>query len=678
MEATTGLGRIARGAKEGAITGAAFEALRPTSREDYSSRLGVKALRAGVGGLTGGALGAALPAAYETYKAARALPETFKTAKASGAISEAEVARAETDALVEKQIQAERTSADQTQKRLQAVEAAQAQVASGEKVAAERLAAREGGPRYTTEEARARAQSPSEMALTAQRERVAAAEKRGVEAGLSREEATNVALDLESKRIDAEQVVKSLEESLSPTQSLSKQEFGSFLRRAADDFYEKYDAIREAGSGFAQALRAVCRGVTIPTDRLATRIANVTKKMRNPQTQAILNNLDSMIKTNYRGEPINALNMQSADSLRKYLNSVLAKRRIMVQNTEMAVDKEAAYHIREIKNMLEKEAGKANPADKEAINKFAKLSEPIRMFEKEGPLSKILDTDIHNQQYQLGEAAIIGRVLQRANQGKDAFTKLVAENPEIRNQARIYFSNELFGGGRKASIDTLDKFLRSNEPSLRQLGLYEEFSTLNSARKSAQRAVEEARAGEGVAKEGVKQYGELERQAQKGVAKESGKVELQKQRLSEALRLETPTKELSKTERSQLSKAESREQAQTRLAREEGKLGVKAATSKAQIEKYKDLQNDLARANPENVADVTRKIVKNLRDDQAIDAGKRDEILIQIQMIEDRFGKTKEAQNLLKDLTKKIIGYGVGGAAAGLGAGFVGKELGGM
>ena len=671
-EAATGLGKILTGAREGAITGAGFEALMPSGKEDYGSRMGTKAIRTVMGGLTGGAFGAALPAAYETYKAARALPEVFRTAKASGAISEAEAARSETEALVAQQIQAQRSAADQTQARLQAVEAAQAQLAEGGATAAQRAEAATTTPRYETEEARARAQSPAEMALSAQRERVSAAEKRGIEAGLSKEEATNVALDLESKRIEAEQAVQTLENSLVPGQPISKQEFGSFLRRTADDFYDKYDAVREAGAGFSQALKSVGRGVVVDTNRIATRIANVTRKMRNPQTQSILNNLDSMIKTQYRGEPINGLNMQSGDSLRKYLNSVLAKRRIMIQNTEMAVDKEAAYHIRQIKNMLENELGKTNLAYKAAINKHAKLSEPLRMFEKKGALEGVLDTDIYNQQYHLGEAAVVGRVLQRVNQGKEAFSRLVAENPELRNQARMYFHSELFGGGRNASISTLDRFLKTNEPSLRQLGLYDEFSTLSGARKSAQNAVEELRAGESLAREGVKQYGALERQAQAGVSGERLKTEMQKRRLEKTLGLQPSIEDIAKS--AQLRRSE----AARRLTKQAGELGTKAERAKTSIEKYTDLQNDLSRAKPEEVPTVTRKIVDKLREDKSIDAAQRDELLRQVQMIEDRFGKTKEAQDLLKDLTKRALGFGVGGAAAGLGAGYVGKSLGGM
>lgn len=671
-EATSALGKIATGAREGALTGGLYEFVMPTGKDTYGGRLEAKAVKGALGAATGGAFGAALPTAYEAYKSVRALPKVFQDAKASGAISEAEAARSEADALLERQIQAQRTNADQTQARLKAVENAQAQLAQGETIAAQRAEAISTTPRYAGEEARARAKTPSEMALEAQRERVAAAEKRGVEAGLSKEEATNVALDLESKRFDAEQAVQALENSLSPGQSLSKQEFGSFLRRTADDFYDKYDAIREAGAGFSSALKSVGRGIVVDTDRIATRIANITKKVRNPQTQAILNNLDSMIKTNYRGEPINGLNMNSADSVRKYLNSVLAKRRIMIQNTEMAVDKEAAYHIREIKNLLEKEAGKANPEYAKAIAKHAKLSEPLRMFEKEGALAKILDTDIYSQQYQLGEAALVGRILQRANQGKEAFTRLVAENPELKNQARLYFFNELFGGGRKADIAGLDRFLRANEPSLRQLGLYEEFGTINSARKSAQTAVEELRAGEKVAKEGVKQYGVLEREAERGLSREKLKTEMQKRRVGEAIKAAPTTESLAQSSRLRRAKAE------TRLTKQASELGKEVEKARVSEKGYTDLQKDLARAKPEEVGSVTRKIVENLREDEAITDVKRDELLRQIQMIEDRFGKTKEAQDLLKELTRKALQYGVGGAAAGLGAGLVGRELGGM
>lgn len=671
-EATSALSKIAAGAKEGALTGGLYEFAQPTGKQKYGERLEVKGVRGTMGALSGGAFGAALPAAYEAYKAARALPDTYRAAKASGAISEAEAVRTETADLLENQIQAQRTAADQTQSRLTAIENAQAQLAQGEQTALQRAEAATTRPRYVGEEARARAQSPSEMALEAQRARVSSAEKRGVEAGLTKEEATNVALDLESKRFDAEQAVQALESSLSPGQSLSKQEFGSFLRRVADDFYEKYDAIREAGAGFSKALKSAGQGAIVPTDRIATRIANVTKKMRNPQTQAILNNIDSMIKTNFRGEPVNRLSMQSADSVRKYLNSVLAKRRIMIQNTEMAVDKEAAYHIREIKNMIERAAGNANPAYKEAIAKHAKLSEPLRIFEKEGALSKILDTDIYNQQYQLGEAAVVGRILQRANQGKDAFTKLIAENPELKNQARMYFYNELFGGGRKADISSLDRFLRANEPSLKQLGLYEEFSTLNGARKSAQKAVEEFRLGEKVAKEGVKQYGVIEKEAERGLSRERLKTEMQKRRVSEAIKADPTMQELIKSSQLRRGKAE------TQLTGKAGALRTEAEKTKSSIEKYSDLQKDLARAKPEEIGKETRKIVESLKKDQAITGDKRDELLRQIQMIEDRFGKTKEAQDLLKELTRKAIGFGVGGVAAGLGASFVGRELGGM
>lgn len=374
-------------------------------------------------------------------------------------------------------------------------------------------------PRIAEERARARALDPDKVTsvqtkvVSTARDRARDAEAQYRQAGATAEEARGHVIDSEARQSAAEQSVRDLEQRLSQQSSADPATFGAQVRGAVKGLADKFGKIRARESGFVDALNSAGNYERVPTKGIIDSIDAQAKVVKNPSLQGALGQVRELL-TN-EGRP--NLTIRQADSLRKYLDDIIQSKTITVQNQARAVDKETLAAIREVKKSLVESATKSWPAYRDALSKWRTLSRPLDIVERKGALRKVLDTDPISTDYALTEAQVAGQIVKRAQEGSPVFTRLLAESPELKDAARLYFVRDLYGEGATPSLAKLKTWLKTNEAPLKQLGLYDDFRDMRVARETAQSAVDAAKGDVAAAKREAAQAAATQKEAGAGV-----------------------------------------------------------------------------------------------------------------------------------------------------------------
>jgi len=380
-------------------------------------------------------------------------------------------------------------------------------------------------------------QNIRERVLLRMQERARAAEQAAKNAKLTQSEALAHVATVEENVVAAEKAVKDLEARLVAGQQMTPEQLGPMLLSAARKIASNGVAARERGAKFGEAIASAGREPIVPTNNIINYINNTMQDVRDPTISSILNLVKNQLvtKTEQTGQQsINALNIESADSLRKYLDRALRTKQIEYGNGTMGSAAAALHHLQEIKNMLVKSATAAHAPYREALDKYRQLSRPLDIVERKGPLSRIVDVDNLSQESLRGSAEIAGAVIRQAKAGHPVFTRLLEIDPNIKNGARAYFYRELFGAGRVPNADRLRVFLKENEGVLQQLNLRDEFRTIAAARLSGQRALEAVQAELGLAKKAASEAGAAVRSAESIASDRRTVAEKAQKRLEEA------------------------------------------------------------------------------------------------------------------------------------------------
>ena len=527
------------------------------------------------------------------------------------------------------------------EQRLSSLDKALEQVAQRDIVAAQRAAQRALNP---DEVAGIQASVTNRV-----REAARQAERDALATGMKADEATAHAGRVADQLIDAETTVARLEAEFLSRPQMRPEEFGARIRQAAEQLREKYATIRGQEAGFEEAIKGAGRQLIVDTSGIQSYINKVLKDVRNPQIEAVLREINFQLATPMRGQDVAALNIAQADSLRKYLNKIRSTKQITYRNGTQGDAAEALEYLAEISSRLEKIAGKAHPPYREALRKYAELSRPLDIVQRKGALRQALDVDLLSQEFLQGSAAVAGRVIQRAKEGNPVFVRLLAESPDLQNAARLYFNRELFGRGKVPTVDALGTFLKENEGVLRQLNLYDEFSTIEKARRTADTAVKTAKAEQKVAKTTATEVlGEA-----KGLEKEAART---RKLVEEAKRREAAAKETVPTAEELAKAGEKRaSEAEKRLLKERGAVSTERAQTEAVSEKYRMLETQLAAARPEEVAREARKIADAMRKDNLVDDVNYFDMLKQIQMVQDRFGEAEAARAMTGNILQRFL-----------------------
>jgi DNA repair exonuclease SbcCD ATPase subunit len=241
-----------------------------------------------------------------------------------------------------------------------------------------------------------------------------------------------------------------------------------------------------------------------------------------------------------------------------------------------------------------------------------------------------------------GSAEVAGRVIQRAREGHPVFTRLMTENPEIQNGARAYFNRELFGGGRVPTVDSLRTFVQKNEGVLKQLGLYDEFSTVASARASGQRALDAVKAELTQAKAAQKAATTSARQAERAI------TEQERLRGAAAGRV-------AETEKAAVAPEKIATEAEKRAAKAEAKLSEKAkaptaakSAAETRADALKQSTEELDSVDLKGVTKKSTSILKDLRSRNVISSDEYTKMLDQINMIDKAYGESEKARTMAK------------------------------
>lgn len=467
------------------------------------------------------------------------------------------------------------------------------------------------------------------------RSRVNAAEQDYLHAGFSVQDATQLVAQKEAKILDSEDAVHSLEKQLLARPRATADEFGTQLRQVTKTIDDKYRNMRATQSGYKEAIENAQGYLRVDTKPIQDLIDTQLGGIRNPTLERTLTHVKDLLKTGDK----DGLSIRSADSLRGYLDSVIRSKQV----GDLKIDKETAYFINQVKKQLVKTATDSWQPYREALGRWRTLSRPLDVVERNGALKKTLDIDPLSTDHNLTEAQVVGDVVKAARNGNPVFSRLIEESPSLRDSARLYFTQDLFGKDVVPSPAALRTWLQTNERPLRQLGLYDEFKDMKTARETALHAVESAK------DERVMTGGQL-RDAEAA-------ERMAKQRVTEARSLRE--KENARIEARELAEQKAKETTaigkEKRLGQAQTKLAKSAEQSAKIADDYRKFETQISMARPREMTTITRQFVEKLRRDNIIDDKIYGEALGKIQEAENKYSDTDELRKWIRR-----FGYGLG------------------
>ena len=584
-----------------------------------------------IGGLGGGAL-ASIPAA------GRAAYQAIEPARKRGVQSLADLLKTGVGKDVERYLatqQAEKAAAEAAlAKRQPALE----QIAKQPVIAQQRAETKVGFTGVLTPQEQAGARQRATDVKVAEQNRLAEAERQVAsrEAGL---------VGAQQGEQQALQAADALERSLSGRLGVDADTFGNRVRSAAQNIKNNLSKLRKDESKYQEAFAAAGDAPSVSTTGIISNIDRQLKDIRNPSLQRVLSVIRSELTT---GEN-QALNLRGADSLKKYLDSVIQTR----QMGEMSVDKEAVNALRQIRGQLIKNAVDTHKEYGQAMSAFRTASRPLDIVERNGALRKILDVDPVSSEYALTEAQVVGKILEKVNAGNKVFGRLLEQDPGIKDAARLYFTRSLFGADQAPSEAVLRNWIVKNERALRQTGLFDEFKTIERARRAAQQAVSEAKGEVSVAK-GALSEAEAARTEAASAAKRATSVSKKAEsRLQEALGTgETAEK---------LAVRAGREAAPSiqKLEKTVSDLQKTVSTKEEAIDALDKIRTNITLAkNPEDVASVLKATADSLRAKGFISEPERMELLEMSQNLGNAVEAREKAARALYVTMSKMVGYG--------------------
>lgn len=613
----TGKG-LAKGMGTAAAVSVPAEAARYQAERMGAGPVGQELTEAGVGLGVGGLLGLGKYGYGKAADIARALrgvkPEPLRTATAE---------------------QLGKLTAEQQQKLAQ-TQKVQEQLARQPAVAAERAEARVTTPETAGEIQRG------------VREKLGA---RVSEARTAEQQAARVSATAQQELQQTEAAMNALEQRMAARPGITADEFGRDLQQTTAKLAKDGITARKQAAGYEQVFQKAGDEPTVDTSGAMGSIKKLLKQTRNPTLQNILSEIRSQLTTGAKIDPLTGefkggaekLSLRSVDSLKGYLDSVIQGR----VDKYGKLDKEIANTVQNIKNQLMMKAKSAHPEYGQAMNRFREMSRPLDIVERHGSLKKVIDQDPVSTAYRMTEADVTGYVIRKANAGNPVFTRLLQVRPELQESARLYFTKDLFGKEAAPTAKSFENWLASNERSLRQTGLYDEFSTLKKAQSAAQQAVDVAKGTVTAAEAGLKEAAaatkKAESLAEKGTA-----------RLAEALKTaETPEQIARRVAAAERKAAPAVSKFATQAEREQKSLDV-----------LSELRSNLERATkPGDVKTTVKATAERLKDLGLITEQQRDQMLREVQQL----GESIEAKNeALKRVRNIVIGTA---ATAGLGWG---------
>jgi hypothetical protein len=335
-------------------------------------------------------------------------------------------------------------------------------------------------------------ESPTKAAQQLAPEKLAVREKLGARVSKAETESGRAKrmADLGQEEVQRTQaVVDAIEQRMASQPGMTADELGQLLQPATKKLQKDGVKARKDAAGYEEVFQKAGDAPTVNTSGIKANIEKLEKQTRNPTLQNVLAEIKSQLLTG----KTEGLSLRSADSLKGYLDSVIAGKEMKYGK----LDKEIVNTVKNIKNQLMMKAkDKSTPYGPEyakAVDTFRQMSRPLDIVERNGALKKVIDEDPVSTAYRMTEAEVTGHIIRKANAGHPVFTRLLQVRPDLKESSRLYFTKDLFGKDVAPTAKSFESWLSTNERSLRQTGLYDEFNTLRKAQRSAQQAVDDAK-----------------------------------------------------------------------------------------------------------------------------------------------------------------------------------------
>jgi hypothetical protein len=266
---------------------------------------------------------------------------------------------------------------------------------------------------------------------------------------------------------------------------MTADDIGRLLQNTTKTLQKDGLKARKDAAGYEAVFQAAGDKPTVNTAGIKESVEKLERQTRNPTLQNVLAEIKSQLAT----DKTQALSLRSTDSLKGYLDSVIAGKEMKYGK----LDKEIVRTVQNIKNQLMMKAKTTHPDYAKSIDEFRRMSRPLDIVERNGALKKVIDEDPVSTAYRMTEADVTGYIIRKANAGNPVFTRLLQVRPDLKDSARLYFTKDLFGKDVAPTAKSLESWVLSNERTLRQTGLYDEFNTLRNAQRSAQQSVDDAK-----------------------------------------------------------------------------------------------------------------------------------------------------------------------------------------
>lgn len=438
-----------------------------------------------------------------------------------------------------------------------------------------------------------------------------------------RERAAQQALaDAETRSVAANDAIADLETRLASGVPKERVNFGAAIRNIAQKIKTVGEANREKVSKFSQVVDESPAEPIIPTTAVATSIRKMLKDINNPVEQRLFVDIEKRL-----GKDVKKLNVRQADSLKTYLNNIIETN----VHIDRPLSKDIVNKVIQLRNELVTSLKDNYAPYANAMEAYGPASRPLDIVERNGALKKVVDKDPLTSTYKLTESEVVGAAIRKAQAGNKLFERLLSESPDLQESARLYFTRDLLGRGSPPSPAAFKTWLGKNENVLRQLKLYDEFSSLANARKAADRSVKVAK---GLAEEAT------------GFREKAVKyVERAAKATEPAEKLKIPA----------VKRAEARA---GELEKEELKIGKS-------VKALRDIDSRLRAAEPEDVPGIAKSFVEKLRVDGSLNDQQYQDMLSKVNNIE----KTVKLSNRAEAIRNLfIVGVGssiLGGSAIG-------------
>jgi hypothetical protein len=415
----------------------------------------------------GGAFGALEAAAYKLGTSGVNL---IKTAFGGSTKSFADALKARSSGLVEQQ-------RNLTQQQLDVTDRVLEQMRQKPAVAQQRVL-----ERYPV------AETPTKAAQQFAPEKLAVREKLGARVSQAERGSQRASQMAELGQQDVQRTqaaVDAIEQRMAAQPGMTADEIGQLLQNTTKKLQKDGVKDRKDAAGYEKVFQEAGDAPTVNTSGIKSNIEKLEKQTRNPTLQNVLSEIKSQLLTG----KTEGLSLRSTDSLKGYLDSVIAGKEMKYGK----LDKEIVNSVKNIKNQLMMKAKTTHPDYKKSVDEFRKMSRPLDIVERNGALKKVIDEDPVSTAYRMTEAEVTGHVIRKANAGNPVFTRLLQVRPDLKDSARLYFTKDLFGKDVAPTAKSFESWLSTNERSLRQTGLYDEFNTLRNSQRSAQKAVDDAK-----------------------------------------------------------------------------------------------------------------------------------------------------------------------------------------